>query len=69
MNAILTAVNAAGQTMFWTGCAGQAWVSPVRANAFADFGPMQAAVKAEQFNRLTALHGWTFKVVPVMLAD
>ncbi len=53
--------NLNGQTMFWTGRAGEAWVSTDRAEAF----PVswdEAHRKAEIFNKAAELHSMTFEV-------
>lgn len=58
-NYVLTATNTAGLRKYWTGRAGDAWL-----NAFADEAYTclreEAVRKAEQFNRFTSVHGWTF---------
>jgi hypothetical protein len=47
---------------FYTGRAGDGWLSLDRNEAFT-YGPMEAARKAEMFNRMSALHKQTFTPV------
>lgn len=61
--AILRAVDASGNVSFWTGRAGQAWVSPDRAEAFTGLNMEGARRKALKFNQMTAAHGLRFIAV------
>ncbi len=53
--------NLNGQKLFWTGRAGEAWVSADRAEAFAVSWD-EAHRKAELFNQASSLHSMTFEV-------
>lgn len=48
---------------FYTGRAGDFWVSAEKSEAFAYDSAAEAERKAAGFNRMTALHGLTFEVV------
>lgn len=48
--------------MFYTGRAGDAWVSGDRSEAFVYAGRGEAGRKADGFNRMSRLHGHTFSV-------
>lgn len=50
---------------FYNGRAGDMWLSDNLNQAFAYGGEGEASRKAANFNRMTALHGHTFEVVPV----
>ena len=63
MTFILTA-NKNGETFFWTGRAGQAWVSTDRSEAFAVTFD-EAHRKATANNEFTELHSMTFEVVSI----
>ena len=51
--------------MFYTGRAGDAWVSSDRAEAFSYSGKGEADRKVSSFNRMSRLHGHTFFVEEV----
>ena len=63
MDTLLIARNFAGDKFFWTGKAGEAWVSPKAADAFVAPSLEFADRKAASFNRFTILHGLKFEVV------
>lgn len=48
--------------MFYTGRAGEGWLSPRREDAFTYAGKGEADRKAATFNRATLLHRHTFEV-------
>jgi hypothetical protein len=62
MSHILTATDANGQTFYYTGRAGAAWVSPDRAEALPCGTREGAEQRAVRFNGLTVLHRLTFAV-------
>lgn len=47
---------------FYTGRAGDGWVSADQSEAFTYSARAEAERKAAQFNRMTALHGMSFTV-------
>jgi hypothetical protein len=55
-------VVAASSRKFYTGRAGEAWLSANKAEAFAYASKEEAARKAALFNGATLLHGETFAV-------
>lgn len=61
-NWILQARNGKGEKLFYTGRAGEGWVSSDSAEAWQDSEVNQMS-NAARFNRYTALHGLTFVVV------
>ena len=61
MTFILT-TNLNGQTLFWTGRAGESWVSTDRSEAFA-VSFEEAHRKAELFNQASSLHSMTFEAI------
>jgi hypothetical protein len=61
--AFLRALDASGNEFFWTGRAGEAWVSPRREEALVAFSLEGARAKALQFNQRMALHGLRFVAV------
>lgn len=63
-NFILKATNAAGISQYWTGRAGDRWLSPMRDEAFQCLRE-EADRKAARHNAFTSVHGWTFVVVPL----
>jgi len=63
MTFILT-TNLNGQTLFWTGRAGETWVSTDRSEAFAVTFE-EGHRKAELFNQASSLHSMTFEVVSI----
>jgi hypothetical protein len=50
-----------GHTVYYTGGAGERWVSESREKAFVGWVESGAQVVAERFNRLTDIHGITFR--------
>lgn len=63
---ILRGVNPQGEEFWYTGRAGEAWVSRDRREAFTypGFGLSAARDRAKGFNRRVALHGLWFIAVP-----
>jgi hypothetical protein len=61
---ILVGKNRDGAEVFYTGRAGDGWVSTVRAEAFAYENRALAESTVERFNKMTPLHGVTFCVGP-----
>lgn len=61
---ILRAVDDNGNVSFYTGRAGDRWLSPDRSDAFAGYNAEGARRKATQFNLLMGLHGQRFVAVP-----
>jgi len=57
----LVAKRPSGETVFYTGRAGEGWVSSDRTEAFS-LGAGEAEHKADLFNKRTALTGLTFNV-------
>lgn len=56
---ILRAVNKAGETRFYNGKAGDAWLSSDQAEGF-PYSVSGARRKATLFNQMTEIHGWHF---------
>ena len=60
---IVRGLTADGSEKFYTGRAGDAWVSPNRGESFGYVSQEIARNKALQFNRYTQLHGLRFVAV------
>ena len=56
----LRAIDIDGNEFFYTGKAGQEWVSPKLSEAFAGYSKEGAERKAALFNRMTGIHGLRF---------
>lgn len=61
---ILVGKNRDGAEVFYTGRAGDGWVSTVRTEAFPYENRALAESTVERFNKMTPLHGVTFCVGP-----
>jgi hypothetical protein len=59
--AFVLVASKGSQEHFYSGRAGEAWVSPIASEAFR-MGEGEAARKAELFNGRSVLHGLTFQV-------
>jgi hypothetical protein len=59
----IKALDSNGNVFWWTGKAGQDWVSPSQADAFLGLNIEGARAKALQFNRRSDIHGLRFIAV------
>jgi hypothetical protein len=59
----IKALDANGAEFWWTGRAGNLWVSANAADAFRGLSLDGARRKAAQFNRMTEIHGLRFVAV------
>jgi hypothetical protein len=59
----IKALDSNGNVFWWTGKAGQAWVSPNQSDAFLGLNIEGARAKALQFNRMSEIHGLRFIAV------
>jgi hypothetical protein len=64
---ILTALDKEGNRYWYTGCAGDSWLSTKRHRAFEYESHGAAQHKATLFNRQERIHGYWF--VPVLKSD
>jgi hypothetical protein len=60
---MIKAIDAAGNVFWYTGKAGQEWVSPNQADAWNDYTLEYARHRAAQFNRMSSVHGLYFLAV------
>jgi len=60
MTFIIRGIDPNGNVGWYTGKAGEGWVSADKADAFVYRGWEAASRKATLHNRFTALHGWHF---------
>lgn len=58
---LVTGVDQRGQTLYYTGAAGELFVSQDRRRAFIGWYESGALVVAQRLNRGTILHGITFR--------
>lgn len=66
MSNFILQANRGGETVFWTGRAGQAWVSTDRSEAF-EVSFEEAHRKAELFNQASSLHSLTFEAFSALI--
>lgn len=62
---LLRGTTREGKTVWYTGRAGDDWVSPHRKDAFTGFNWQGASQKAIKLNKLTVINGITFSPVPI----
>ena len=61
---ILRGLDSNGREVFWTGRAGDLWVSEDRSEAFAGLSIEGGRRQATKFNAFTELHGLRFVAIP-----
>lgn len=63
LNRFILQADKAGTTFFWTGCAGDRWISPDRNSSWWVTTREYAERKAAHFNAFASVQGLTFTVV------
>ena len=64
MTQVLEATNARGEFVYYTGRAGEGWVSSDVREAFG-FTSVLGEARRDLFNGRSAMHGLTFELVPL----
>lgn len=66
---LVAGVNRAGERFFYTGRAGEAFVSRDLADAYVGWYESGAAMVAQRLNRTSSLHGITFTAIEAPTAN